>query len=126
MKANLIAIILVAVSFGCYAQNVGIGTVTPEHELDVNGDVPIRGGNLHIWGPAGEPDGSGEGGQINLAKSSHQEDGGVANSNNYAIDVFEDDFRILDLDQTGANNIERFRIYSRHTLGHLLPSSRIG
>ncbi len=73
-------------------QNVGIGTSTPLNKLDVDGDITVRGGTVSIW-----PDNpsSQEGGQINLSKHGTLSNGPVGT---WALDVFQNDFRILNND----------------------------
>lgn len=74
------------------AQNVGIGTLTPSNKLDVNGDATIRGGTMHIWpdDPASQ-----EGAQINLSKHGSASNGPLGT---WGIDVYQNDFRILNND----------------------------
>ena len=73
--------------------DVGIGTDTPSNKLDINGDATLRGGTLHIWPSDAATQ---EGGQINLMKHGTAANGPTGS---WAIDVFENDFRILNNDQ---------------------------
>ena len=78
--------------------NVGISVNTPSNKLDVDGDVTFRGGTLHIWP---QDAASQEGAQINLSKH-----GSAANgpTGPWGIDVYQNDFRILNNDQASPTS----------------------